>query len=620
MASSLRTLKCPLCGCRLETSLGDGESLQCPSCEGVFAVADEHVQASASNLKEGFFKLLIPIGYAIFLIVPLAGIIYYVSTQQPQKDETAQAKSDKKHVVPDPPRTDDTRPPAKKVLVPKPKIDTRPVPDPGTGATPPRAVPLDTLSPPRDLTAELEAAFTASKDPDVAIRRRAATALGAFLGKQDGVLRLQAAERLAEMGLEAQPAASALRDATKDPDKDVRRFARQAIVKLDEVTNARRVQEFAPLVLELKAKEPENRVKTLRKIAALGAEASVASGAVIEAMWDKEKVVQEAADETLKKVNPLIYPYVVTLMEGTPDQRCRVLIVLVELGPEAECVVPLLLSCNDNPKLWGKESHFDLFPSVAEIAPKNRQFAAAVLGCIAAPNPNRFQSLRDRRLAGLAQLDVISATVEEKVAALHAATGDSHTVAKVFEAIGTLAPKDKKFAATVLAAVATPHLDYPDAPKVGRLAGIAQLEVIQATVDEKADALVVAMSDNATVFEVFAALGKIAPKDKRFVAAVLAAVAAPNPDRFQTVRDRRLAGLAQLDVIGVSTAKKVDALIDALKDTGTLPVVIKALSEYGAEAKFALPALKELKASTNEAVRSAAITAIAKIEAAIAEK
>ncbi|HSQ56421.1 MAG TPA: hypothetical protein VLM40_11830, partial [Gemmata sp.] len=178
----------------------------------------------------------------------------------------------------------------------------------------------------------------------------------------------------------------------------------------------------------------------------------------------------------------------------------------------------------------------------------------------------------------------------------------------------------KQFAALVLAVVAAPRLNYPDDAKAARLAGLAQLEAIQASVEEKADALLAAMSDNGTVFEVFSALGKVAPKDKRFVAAVLAAVSAPNPDRFQSVRDRRLAGIAQLNVIGATTPEKIYALVDGIADQGTFPAVLKALVDFGPEAKYALPALKELKASTNEVVRTAAIKAIAKIEAAIVEK
>ncbi len=107
MASSpLRTLKCPLCGCLVETNLTDGQQLQCPDCEGAFTVARAQVQAPG-KLKEGFYRLLIPIGYAVFLIVPLAGIIYYVATQDDRrKDEAAHERTDEKTEKPpiaDPP-------------------------------------------------------------------------------------------------------------------------------------------------------------------------------------------------------------------------------------------------------------------------------------------------------------------------------------------------------------------------------------------------------------------------------------------------------------------------------------------------------------------------------------
>jgi HEAT repeat protein len=79
-------------------------------------------------------------------------------------------------------------------------------------------------------------------------------------------------------------------------------------------------------------------------------------------------------------------------------------------------------------------------------------------------------------------------------------------------------------------------------------------------------------------------------------------------------RDRRLAGIAQLGVIEATTEAKVSALIAALNDEEVVFQAIKTLETYGKDAKEAIPALKKLKTSMKEAVKNAAITALAKIE------
>jgi hypothetical protein len=109
-------------------------------------------------------------------------------------------------------------------------------------------------------------------------------------------------------------------------------------------------------------------------------------------------------------------------------------------------------------------------------------------------------------------------------------------------------------------------------------------------------------------------IAKIAPKDKRFATAVLGAIMLPNPRGDRALRERRVAALAQLNVIAATTGEKVEALVAALEDDQAAVEVIQALQGYGKDAAPALPALKKLKQSPIDAVRNAAITAIAKIE------
>ncbi|MBA4191250.1 MAG: hypothetical protein C0467_24985 [Planctomycetaceae bacterium] len=707
-----------------------------------------------STGKDRLIRIAIPLGYVLFVFLPMTLTIRFFLNRADDagQQETAKAPVPAKVLhVQDEKKDTPPQPKSRPTPTPRPKGTSKPDPvrnpDPEMPEVPPKTDTVDPIPTPRDLGAELNASIAASKDPDATTRRQGAKSLGVFLGKQDNLLRRKAAETLAEMGTDAEPALAALRTAENDPDDDVQKFARQALTKW--IASGQKTKQVEALLPGLKAKEPEDRIKALHKIAAFGFDGVVVSDAVIESLRDKEKSVQDAAAETLKKVNPnaeaivlavlgltakdpkvrvktleqiaelgpkgkivsdlvieamqekdktvqdaafntlkqvnpRVEPPVATIVRGTPDERRSALPSLAELESEAECAIPLLLVMSDKPKLWGTEPYFDLFPTMLKIAPRNKRFAAAVLAAIAAPNSAAETSLTARRLAGLAQLEAIDAPLDEKVATLQLATNDNHTLpqifkaweqispmdkrltaavlaciggpkpvpdriaagiasldvidatteqkvaalngaiskgyvsAVVFDAFSKLAPNDKRFAAAVLASVATPNAD-PES-RARRLAGIARLDAIEATPEEKVAALMVAMVDTGTISKVFEELGKIAPKDKRVVTAILEAVEAPNPDSLLAIRERRLAGIAQLGVITATTKQKVDALEAALKDKGTIAVVIKAIEDLGADAKPALPALKELKTSTNATVRNAAITAIAKIEAAIAEK
>jgi hypothetical protein len=117
-------------------------------------------------------------------------------------------------------------------------------------------------------------------------------------------------------------------------------------------------------------------------------------------------------------------------------------------------------------------------------------------------------------------------------------------------------------------------------------------------------------------------IAKIAPKDKRFAAVVLAQLTAPlaagGLARSNQVA-RRMWALEQLKIIDVEPAEKVKALILVLDDdkdataSETVPL-ITALQVFGKDAKPALPLLKKLKLSSDDAIRRAATEAVKKIE------
>src|SRR5262249_8149691 len=98
----------------------------------------------------------------------------------------------------------------------------------------------------------------------------------------------------------------------------------------------------------------------------------------------------------------------------------------------------------------------------------------------------------------------------------------------------------------------------------------------------------------------------------RLAAAVLASVAAPLGPSDPTAHRR--AGLNQLGVIEADVADKVKALVTAMGDGVLLLDVVKALGGYGKDAVPALPLLRKLKMSPDDALGAAAPEAIRKIE------
>ena len=116
------------------------------------------------------------------------------------------------------------------------------------------------------------------------------------------------------------------------------------------------------------------------------------------------------------------------------------------------------------------------------------------------------------------------------------------------------------------------------------------------------------------------ALAGVAPDDKRVVQIVLDEVA-NKKDRFQTSGGSlvfaREKAISLLDVVKAEKSAKVKALVTVLDAHPQLVVTaIIAIERIGApEAAEALPALKKLKLSTDDAIRQAATSAVTKIEA-----
>lgn len=125
----LRTLKCPLCTKLLETNLPDGDTVPCPHCDDAFVVTRDQVQSPPNQFKEGVFRLLIPIGYVAFFVVPIGAVVYYVSTRdKDEQKEHARASTDERTEKPPSRRIDPVEPPPKPRPPKKGPPSPRPMP------------------------------------------------------------------------------------------------------------------------------------------------------------------------------------------------------------------------------------------------------------------------------------------------------------------------------------------------------------------------------------------------------------------------------------------------------------------------------------------------------------
>ena len=229
----------------------------------------------------------------------------------------------------------------------------------------------------------------------------------------------------------------------------------------DPIKAAKAREAILALAKDLTAKEPEDRVKALAKIADFGPDANIVGEQVIEAMQDKVGAVKTAAAETLAKINPEVHTHVVAILHGPknvlrswlsgnwvprPNSQfpCSSSATTTSFSGVAEIRRPTCTSriC---------------FRSSVKIAPKDKRFAAAVLSYVYAPNPKldqviatvitpsrkgeivsaakRDRIIRDRRVAGIAQLNVIDAETSEKVKVLTAALDDNQATLAVIKAL-----------------------------------------------------------------------------------------------------------------------------------------------------------------------------------------
>jgi HEAT repeat protein len=197
-----------------------------------------------------------------------------------------------------------------------------------------------------------------TKSVDTDVRSKAILGLAKLLKTDDETVRSTAAKALGEAGLAAQPVLKELNDSAKDPVEGVRREARKAISAIEtaiaEEQKAKTLEKLAPLLKDLKDKNPAVRQKAIESIAEMGADASAASEQLINALNDKAPAVQQSALDALEKVNPALHKPVLTLLVDMNFQtKMDAVKELGKLGSDAKPAIPLLL------RFYQSQSQYD---------------------------------------------------------------------------------------------------------------------------------------------------------------------------------------------------------------------------------------------------------------------
>lgn len=139
----LTTIKCPHCKKFIGTDSEVGELIPCPHCAEEFEMRASHIARSKG--WDTFIKLCIPLGYVLFVALPLGGTIwFFVNRMEKQEREEAQAQAqaqmqrerEREEAI-----AADAKPPAVKPPAPNPpRKKPRPQPtdpNPGGAVTPP---------------------------------------------------------------------------------------------------------------------------------------------------------------------------------------------------------------------------------------------------------------------------------------------------------------------------------------------------------------------------------------------------------------------------------------------------------------------------------------------------
>ncbi len=112
----LTTVKCPHCRRLIGTDQEVGQAIPCPYCQEEFDIEPDLIVRS-SPLKNAIIKLCIPLGYVLFVAVPMGFTIWFLANraEKQEQEEARDAVADVRPAV--------KQPPAPRIKQPRPKID-----------------------------------------------------------------------------------------------------------------------------------------------------------------------------------------------------------------------------------------------------------------------------------------------------------------------------------------------------------------------------------------------------------------------------------------------------------------------------------------------------------------
>jgi HEAT repeat protein len=292
------------------------------------------------------------------------------------------------------------------------------------------------------------------KSKDQSERLAAIRALARMLEDDDELVRTKAVKALGEAGLESKGIRKEIASATKDPDQGVRSAARKALAQIDEALGGQEQEELRkklmPHLRALKSKRIKTRLKALEAIGEMGEKACDASSAVVLALLDSNKALNDAGLDTLEKINPDIHKHILTMIvDNLENNKVQAAEALGKLGARAKPTIPFLIRFYQLQVAQYNHS-FDeaILTALKTIDPKDKSVQTVILYAVRfsrtsvrPDNPNFVYDSFTRQLAITMTLDLIKQEIiKPKLAVkpLVSALTDPQNRIAAIQALGSL--------------------------------------------------------------------------------------------------------------------------------------------------------------------------------------
>jgi hypothetical protein len=175
-------------------------------------------------------------------------------------------------------------------------------------------------------------------------------------------VRVYAAGKLAEMGLQARGEREYLRVLTLDENSQVQEAARKALARIDGLI-------VGDLTKDLKARDAATRSKAARDIADMSENAKPALPSLVEALSDDNSAVRLAVVEAFVAIGPdAIMVLGESLRDKNPNVRLAAAHALGKVGPDARFVLPELIAVASGTEGELKEEAIKSLANVGEYA------------------------------------------------------------------------------------------------------------------------------------------------------------------------------------------------------------------------------------------------------------